>query len=69
MMLHQRNYQALASLAKTQRRFAHEAKHEALEAVSKGNLARYEMMRAESDRLWQAAKFHLDWAKRQKVMS
>lgn len=55
--------EALFSLSQTQRRLAHEAKRNALAAQAKGKDSRFLQYRAESDRLWRAAKFYLRWAR------
>lgn len=55
---------ALLSLSRLQRRLAHEAKREALKWEHAGNRNFYRDCRAESDRLWQEAKYHLGQAKR-----
>jgi len=64
---------AFLSLAKTQRRLAHEYRRWAQEDEAAGRLARCRKYRAESERLWQAAKFHLrharDWRETRKEMA
>lgn len=57
-------FDALFSLSQTQRRLAHRAKREALEAEQTNHFNRYAFMRRESDRLWREAKWHLAWARR-----
>lgn len=56
-------YRAPFSLARTQKRLAHEAKRLALQAESEGRRAVYAAWRAEADRLWHDAKWHLDRAR------
>lgn len=59
-------FKALFSLSQTQRRLAHRAKREALDAEQRGQLARYTFMRREADRLWNEARWHL-WRARQEI--
>lgn len=56
-------YRALFSLARTQKRLAHEAKRLAMQAESEGRRAVYTAWRAEADRLWHDAKWHLGKAR------
>ncbi|MDE2105685.1 MAG: hypothetical protein KGL39_51130 [Patescibacteria group bacterium] len=51
--------QALFSLAMMQRRLAHQAKRDAIEAERAGRLDRYLESRKECNRLWHDAKWHL----------
>lgn len=50
---------AFLSLSRTQRRLAHQYRRWALEDAAAGNLDRYRKNRAEAERLWKSAKFHL----------
>lgn len=59
-------FDALFSLSQTQRRLAHRCKREALEWAAKGNHRFYAECRAESNRLWRDAWWHLDAARREK---
>lgn len=59
-------FDALFSLSQTQRRLAHRAKREALDAEERGQLTRYTFMRREADRLWNEAKWHL-WRAKQEI--
>ena len=54
---------AFFSLSQTQRRLAHEYKRWALADAAEGFLELYERHRAESDRLWNDAKWHLNRAR------
>lgn len=54
---------ALLSLSQTQRRLAWKYRNWALEAESAGKLDDYRKWRAESDRLWSGAKWHLNKAR------
>lgn len=47
------------TLAKTQKRLAHDYRRWALEDEATGNLPRYRRHRAESNRLWRDSKKHL----------
>lgn len=58
-----RTADAFISLALTQRRLAHQAKREAIEAEHKGDLKRYRQMRAEAERLWVEAKWNLNFSR------
>lgn len=62
-------FDALFSLSQTQRRLAHRAKREALEWEAKGNHRFYAELRAESNRLWKDAWWHLDAARREKEIT
>jgi hypothetical protein len=55
---------AFFSLSQTQRRLAHEYKRWALEDAAEGFAELYRKHRAESDRLWQSAKWNLQAARR-----
>ena len=59
-------FDALFSLSQTQRRLAHRCKREALEWEAKGNRRFYAELKAESDRLWKDAWWHLAAARREK---
>lgn len=59
-----RERSAFFSLSQTQRRFAHEYKRWAKAAEAEGDLERYRRFRAESNRLWNEAIWHLQAAKR-----
>lgn len=54
---------AFLRLSQTQRRLAHEYKRRALEDAAAGRLDSYVKHKAESDRLWQSAKWHLNHAR------
>ncbi|TWG90362.1 hypothetical protein L598_000700001190 [Mesorhizobium sp. J18] len=54
-----RQVENFLSLAKTQRRFAHQYRRWALEDEAAGKADRSRKYRAESQRLWEAAKFYL----------
>jgi hypothetical protein len=60
------SYQSAAffSLSQTQRRLAHDYKRWALEDAADGFDELYRKHRAESDRLWQSAKWNLQAARR-----
>jgi hypothetical protein len=60
------SYQSAAffSLSQTQRRLAHRYKRWALEDAADGFEEFYRKHRAESDRLWQSAKWNLQAARR-----
>lgn len=54
----------LLSLSQTQRRLAHEYKRWALAEEAAGDWPRYRKFKAESNRLWNEAKWHLQAARR-----
>ena len=54
---------AFFSLSQTQRRLAHSYKRWALEDAAEGFMDLYAKHRAESDRLWQSAKWSLNRAR------
>lgn len=58
-----REGRAFLNLSQTQRRLAFVYRVLALEAEAAGRRAEYRKFRAESDRLWTEAKFHISKAK------
>ena len=57
-------FAAFFSLSQTQRRLAHEYKRWALADEAEGFLEHYRRHKAESNRLWQSAKWNLQAARR-----
>ena len=55
---------AFFSLSQTQRRLAHQYKRWAMAEENGGSIERYRKYKAECNRLWQEAKWHLSMAKR-----